>query len=371
MGQKRASFILTLLVIIVKADPDFESHHVFSSCSHGDTSWQNTLIRSALKSWVTSIQPVRRLKQDAKKLEIPKVLGKFLVNETDYQPIVVGHKDYVWLRYGAEDHADGWIVGPMKVRDNEVSGRDLGFIFPDFHTAIVGDFEDDELLSGHHRNVKAYRCRRGMLELEFEPLNQMDPIFKYEEANETFVTSQPLLMDPYDKRNLYVAPSRIPHTGQGLFAKRTIPAQTLVATYAGLRVYDEDLLYLDDMTPQQIEDAHKNLMSFDDDYSLNIPPKMSFLHQYRASLGHKAQHKFKNVNVEFVFFKHPRFGYVRGLESKRTIQRHEEIYVDYYYSIKSDHCPSWYKILYGQVFGIGGRPKKKTVLPDFSRLRFN
>lgn len=128
-----------------------------------------------------------------------------------------------------------------------------------------------------------------MLELEFEPLNQMDPIFKYEEANETFVTSQPLLMDPYDKRNLYVAPSRIPHTGQGLFAKRTIPAQTLVATYAGLRVYDEDLLYLDDMTPQQIEDAHKNLMSFDDDYSLNIPPKMSFLHQYRASLGHKVK----------------------------------------------------------------------------------
>ncbi|TRY64272.1 hypothetical protein TCAL_02616 [Tigriopus californicus] len=376
MGPKEALIFLTLSVIVIsakrlpKGDLDFETHWVFSSCSLGDTSWQKTFIRSALKSWVTSIQPVRRLKQDSKIIKDARIVGRFHVNDTDYQPLVVGHDDYAWLKYGPEDQGNGWIVGPMKVRESKVTGRGLGFIFPDFHTAIVGDYENDKLFNGHNRNVKAYRCRQGMLELQYEPLKKLSPVFKYEAANETFLTSKPLLMDPYDKRNVYVAPSGIPNAGQGLFAKRTIPAQTLIVTYAGLHVYDEEDLYSEDMTPDEVEDAHKNLMSYDDDYALNIPPDMSSLHQYCSSLGHKVQHKFKNPNADFVFFKHPRFGYVRALGSTRTIQRHEEIFVDYYYSIKGDRCPNWYRTLYHQVFGTKGRPKG-NVESDFSRLNFN
>ena len=53
-------------------------------------------------------------------------------------------------------------------------------------------------------------------------------------------------------------------------------------------VLDEDTLYTDNMTAAEWEDAHKNLISFDDHHELNLPPKYTSIVAYRASLGHKA-----------------------------------------------------------------------------------
>eukprot|EP00095_Tigriopus_kingsejongensis_P009987 snap_masked-scaffold17_size721972-processed-gene-6.6 protein:Tk09987 transcript:snap_masked-scaffold17_size721972-processed-gene-6.6-mRNA-1 annotation:"setd7_halro ame: full" len=270
----------------------YEHHRIFSTCSTGNTGWKNTFIRSALQSWLRSVVPLRHLKGDvnhADKTLFQTTVGQFYVNETNYQLVAVENNDMVWFQFGGEDEADGWLVGRMSVSNHVATGEDLGFIFPDFSTALVGKFERDKLISGHARKVKAYRCQNGIMELMYDILFQPDSVYKFEEANGTFITSEPLLMDPYDKRNVYVMPSRIPNTGQGLFAKRTIPARTLVVSYAGIKVVDEELLFHDKMTSAEEEDAHKNLMSYSDDFSLDIPPHLSSLHQYRATLAHKAR----------------------------------------------------------------------------------
>ena len=38
-------------------------------------------------------------------------------------------------------------------------------------------------------------------------------------------------------------------------------------------MYDEKKLYRDNMTAEEKQDAHKNLMSYSDDFSIDIPPR--------------------------------------------------------------------------------------------------
>ena len=42
-------------------------------------------------------------------------------------------------------------------------------------------------------------------------------------------------------------------------------------------MYDEKKLYRDNMTAEEKQDAHKNLMSYSDDFSLDIPPRQGFM----------------------------------------------------------------------------------------------
>ena len=42
-------------------------------------------------------------------------------------------------------------------------------------------------------------------------------------------------------------------------------------------MYDEGKLYRQNMTAEERQDAHKNLMSYSDDFSIDIPPRQGFL----------------------------------------------------------------------------------------------
>lgn len=193
------------------------------------------------------------------------------------------------------------------------------------------------------------------MELMFAKVAADAPVYSYEPATSTFLTSQPTVMDPLDRRNVYVADSTL-GVGDGIFARRDIPAQSLVVAYAGFLVFDEAALYTGNMTSAEHEDAHKNLMSFNDDYSLNIPPWMSQIVNYRATLAHKSNHKFGDgVNVDFDFTRNPRFGEIRCLMSVRYIRRGEEIFVNYNYDMKSGDVPGWYRKLYEETY-----PTKKA-----------
>jgi hypothetical protein len=55
------------------------------------------------------------------------------------------------------------------------------------------------------------------------------PIWRREEVTNSFLGSNPRVRDPYERRNVYVAPSTIPGAGEGLFAKRDMEERELVA----------------------------------------------------------------------------------------------------------------------------------------------
>ena len=66
----------------------------------------------------------------------------------------------------------------------------------------------------------------------------------------------------------------------------TSAANSLVAVYAGVRVAASPD-YPSNMTVDEVENHHKNLISFDGETSLDIPPHIDNIVNYRATLGHK------------------------------------------------------------------------------------
>ena len=53
-----------------------------------------------------------------------------------------------------------------------------------------------------------------------------DQIYQLDVSSKELISSTPLLRDPYEDSRVYVSESKIgKHAGQGLFAKRSLPAE--------------------------------------------------------------------------------------------------------------------------------------------------
>ena len=82
-----------------------------------------------------------------------------------------------------------------------------------------------------------------------------------------------------------------------------------------------------------------------------VPPSHTSIIDYRASLGHKVNHKFSGVHGEFCDLKHPVFGDIRGVCAIKNIEKGEEIYEDYDYDMSYDDTPRWYRAGYKNFYG--------------------
>ena len=133
------------------------------------------------------------------------------------------------------------------------------------------------------------------MELQFAKPKHPFDIYRFEQPNDTFIATRPGLMDPHDRKNVFIGQSALTFAGEGMFARRDIPAHVMFVSYAGLYVYDENAIYHKNMTDLEREDAHKNMINFDDEIDLNVDPWMSHVENYRASLGHKV---FAEIRVD-------------------------------------------------------------------------
>ena len=77
------------------------------------------------------------------------------------------------------------------------------------------------------------------------------------------------------------------------------------------------------------------------DLILDIPSEFRSISAYRTTLGHKANHKFGQLNTDFVVVDHPVLGGIGGLVATEVIEEDDEIFVDYRYDPGS--CPNWYR----------------------------
>ena len=150
----------------------------------------------------------------------------------------------------------------------------------------------------------------------------------------------PLLEDPYERLWVEVRQSTVQGGGEGLFARRDIPADTVVSFYHGL------VIRPDQEGETEMRESHYDYMIFldwnntDHSHSLDVPPQYWSHQDYRASLAHKANHSFE-PNCGFRRFQHPRFGLgCLAITTFKTIRAGEEIFVNYRYS--PDCAPIWF-----------------------------
>ena len=99
---------------------------------------------------------------------------------------------------------------------------------------MVGHFEDGLMRAAQVATLKTLIDDGGVkVPIFTEP---QGPYYKRELATYDHVTSDPLLPDPYEARLIKVAASKVPGSGEGLFAKVDIEPNTIVAFYNGKRI---------------------------------------------------------------------------------------------------------------------------------------
>ena len=246
-----------------------------------------------------------------------------------------------WLRM----KGGGFLVGSMDC-DWRMNTENGAYIYPDYSTAYTGSFRAGEMLRGRACIVEAWEVTENMMKIKVTKV--WGPERSYREATEECLSSYPLEPDPYEERWIECKQSSMAGGGEGIFARKDIPAGTLVALYNGLkqpplapgaRPDDWDLCgysigYYESTTSDK---------GWGD---LDIPAQFRDLAAYRATLAHKMNHSFQN-NCSFSDMVHPIYGYIPCTVTTKEVREGEELFVHYHYSL--DDCPAWYEELYNNL----------------------
>ena len=99
------------------------------------------------------------------------------------------------------------------------------YVYNDFQTALVGEFQDNLMISGQKSIITNAICQNNELILTFS--QPSGPIFKYNKSTTKSFGVQPLVPDPMEASMVYVANSNVPHGGHGLFAKKDLEKDTI------------------------------------------------------------------------------------------------------------------------------------------------
>lgn len=186
-----------------------------------------------------------------------------------------------------------------------------------------------------------------------EKLVDPEVSYSFDESTATRISSHPLLPDPYEQRCVYVAPSTTPNSGEGLFALRDLPGNTVVTWYSGTR----DKGY---KAERRKWSENSNTISLIDDdpdghdIDIDVADAWSLTTAYCASLAHKCNHDFEPAkqNAKYDMALHPRFGLIKSIRTTRPVPKDEELFVDYGYTLKLDPKsglakgkagPDWYR----------------------------
>lgn len=132
---------------------------------------------------------------------------------------------------------NGQVVGPFWIglirsgyihgianNEGEATGDDIAFIYPDGITALKGTFTKRYMKKAKNVDVKAYDCNfDGMLIVKQYSNPLSNDIFVYDPpTNESFGGGSNQIEDPYEKKNVGVATSSVPQSGEGVFLKRDL-----------------------------------------------------------------------------------------------------------------------------------------------------
>ena len=239
-----------------------------------------------------------------------------------------------------------WITGVVD-QDGEFSGADIAYVYPDMKTAFRGSFKKGIMVDAKEALVSGAKCESGLLRLHFsQPVSGKS--FRYDPPSATSFGDQPLVGDPLDNRYVFLFQSlQFPSAGEGLFAREDIPPDTVFVLYGGHVLTDAEMK--DFMEEEQEANRRANIGLTDPaatakwmyrhhikpcNLRIDIPPEYGTADNFRATLGHKVNHKFDPTAV-YTHIDSARFGMVNAVKTKPdvTVRQDEELFVNYGYSL--------------------------------------
>ena len=104
------------------------------------------------------------------------------------------------------------------------------FVYPDMETALIGYFENDQMVAAKPTKIIRERCHRGIKEIKVAKPKLNAPTLTYKRPNYIRPGDQPKVIDPFEQRNIYIKAGKM---GDGMFAKKNIINGDIIAYYAG------------------------------------------------------------------------------------------------------------------------------------------
>ena len=262
---------------------------------------------------------------------------------------------YCWLA----KEGQGWMAGCVDARGN-FSGNGIAYLYPDKATCLLGLFRDGVMLRGvASRVVSAEPNHAHVLCLLFEEsaMDGKSDFFTHAPSDNREIYCAWLLPDPYESLTVACRTSSVDGAGDGLFARRDVPAGAIVAYYNGLRVRPGDAYDAKEANYQ----IYVDWLDTDNSPYVDIPIAAIEFSAYRASLAHKANHSFV-PNCKYVAMAHPRFGRIPCLKTLKPVARGQELFAHYKYDMAL--APTWYQIAWENFQAASASNSSKEASED-------
>ena len=109
-------------------------------------------------------------------------------------------------------------------------GENIAFIYPDFETVLLGNFQNGVMIAAKPTKILAERCKNGIKELKFAQPKENAPTFIYEKPTHLRPGDQPTVADPFESKRIYIGKGVMQ---DGLFAKKDIRNGELICYLSG------------------------------------------------------------------------------------------------------------------------------------------
>jgi len=241
---------------------------------------------------------------------------------------------YCWLA----KEGQGWLFGEVDER-GRFSGDNIAYIYPDLLTAITGTFEKEQLVEARSSKIIAadFDEHTDILKVMLSQHILPDaPAYTRKPSDSKCIPCDWKLEDNYERVTVFSKKSDVHWAGEGLFARRDLPKDTIVAYYNGLHIEPKETY----SSPSCDYQIYVDWANTEGSPYVDIPIECIDLDNYRASLAHKANHSF-SPNCKFVAVDHPRFGRIPSLKTLETIPRYAELFSHYKYDTAL--APRWYQ----------------------------
>ena len=116
----------------------------------------------------------------------------------------------------------GFLYGHLN-KKGKLTGDDVAYIYPDYVTSLVGQFEDKIMKSARESKITQLTCVDGLIQAKFSRPAENSVSFYYDQATNETLGTMLLVRDPYEAKTVELKDSLIPNAGQGIFAIRDIP----------------------------------------------------------------------------------------------------------------------------------------------------
>lgn len=151
------------------------------------------------------------------------------------------------------------------------------------HFFKANDVDDDNTNTNNlSSSIESKKRRRNKRQATTTSTTTTTDVVTYRSdvSTATHIGDTPLRRDPYETTSVFVAPSSEPGGGEGLFARRALPAHSVVAYYAGVRITHRD-------EKRRDWRLNSNSISLNDTHVIDVPAPFDSTDRYCASLGHK------------------------------------------------------------------------------------